>query len=185
MDSYWEGLSVEEMSLILQMSLKHFPRDQNFQDLPSLDIGFGKVVARSSSTSEAPKVDSSGASIPETKDDAALVLLTSEELTQLNAIKELARVGLQARDKLNDRKRFLSILQDLSRDSPKQTFYVKFFTRGRSTVTWCHRVSSWRGNNALRCPETFSMLPVSMGTSCRSVICLNLTPWYRVTQYPR
>ena len=116
MDSYWEGLSVEEMSLILQMSLKHFPRDQNFQDLPSLDIGFGKVVARSSSTSEAPKVDSSGASIPETKDDAALVLLTSEELTQLNAIKELARVGLQARDKLNDRKRFLSILQKFSRD---------------------------------------------------------------------
>jgi len=105
LDSYWEGLSVEEMSLILQMSLKHFPRDQNFQDLPSLDIGFGKVVARSSSTSEAPKVDSSGASIPETKDDAALVLLTSEELTQLNAIKELARVGLQARDKLNDRRK--------------------------------------------------------------------------------
>ena len=105
MDSYWEGLSVEEMSLILQMSLKHFPRDQNLQDLPSLDIGFGKVVARSSSCStEAPKVDSSGASIPETKDDAALVLLTSEELTQLNAIKELARVGLQARDRLNDRK---------------------------------------------------------------------------------
>ena len=102
MDSYWEGLSIEEMSLILQMSLKHFPRDQNLHDLPSLDIGFGKVVARSST--EAPKVDSSGASIPETKDDAALVLLTSEELTQLNAIKELARVGLQARDRLNDRK---------------------------------------------------------------------------------
>ena len=73
------------MSLILQMSLKHFPRDQNLHDLPSLDIGFGKVVARSSSCStEAPKVDSSGASIPETKDDAALVLLTSEE-NQLNA----------------------------------------------------------------------------------------------------
>ena len=106
MDSYWEELSVEEMSLILQMSLKHFPRDQNLQDLPSLDIGFGKVVARTSS--DASKVDSSGASIPEGKDDAALVLLTSEELTQLNAIKELARVGLQARDRLNDRKRFLS-----------------------------------------------------------------------------
>ena len=68
-------------------------------------------------STEAPKVDSSGASIPETKDDAALVLLTSEELTQLNAIKELARVGLQARDRLNDRKRFLSIIQELLRET--------------------------------------------------------------------
>ena len=110
------------MSLILQMSLKHFPRDQNFQDLPSLDIGFGKVVARSSSNSEAPKVDSSGASIPETKDDAALVLLTSEELTQLNAIKELARVGLQARDRLNDRKRFLSIIQETNSNQNRSEF---------------------------------------------------------------
>ena len=125
------------MSLILQMSLKHFPRDQNFQDLPSLDIGFGKVVARSSSNSEAPKVDSSGASIPETKDDAALVLLTSEELTQLNAIKELARVGLQARDRLNDRKRFLSIIQALSRG----TSFVDVLPRGGCTVTLCHRVA--------------------------------------------
>ena len=104
------------------MSLKHFPRDQNFQDLPSLDIGFGKVVARSSSNSEAPKVDSSGASIPETKDDAALVLLTSEELTQLNAIKELARVGLQARDRLNDRKRFLSIIQETNSNQNRSEF---------------------------------------------------------------
>ena len=135
MDSYWEELSVEEMSLILQMSLKHFPRDQNLQDLPSLDIGFGKVVARTSS--DASKVDSSGASIPEGKDDAALVLLTSEELTQLNAIKELARVGLQARDRLNDRKRFLSIIQELLRET---TSFVEVFTRGGSTVTLCHRV---------------------------------------------
>ena len=124
------------------MSLKHFPRDQNFQDLPSLDIGFGKVVARSSSNSEAPKIDSSGASIPETKDDAALVLLTSEELTQLNAIKELARVGLQARDRLNDRNRFLSIIHELLCETISFVRYNLY-----------HCVLRWRSNNAREVPR--------------------------------
>ena len=146
------------------MSLKHFPRDQNFQDLPSLDIGFGKVVARSSSNSEAPKVDSSGASILETKDDAALVLLTSEELTQLNAIKELARVGLQARDRLNDRKRFLSMIQELSCD------YGTIST----TVSHVGEVTM----RAMSHVETVPMLPVSTETSWRIVIGLNRTLWY-------